>query len=197
MNFILDITPDDGYRMVYQGSPGWIASMTDFWVTGGGMVVVETTMVGYQGYDVDKVPEYVRARNASQFGESIDHWVKLMDAQNNGGYANMWLIGDIKTGEIANYEQGLIYQLLEKKTNGYFFGANAPTILAFATWRAPTPVGATCASRPAPGMCAGRSSSISITARSTPNDRADDAGGYLRSLPGLHQPVIAHDLRAL
>jgi uncharacterized protein CbrC (UPF0167 family) len=127
MNFILDITPDDGYRMVYQGSPGWIASMTDFWVTGGGLVVVETTMVGFEGYDVKKVPEYVRARNACQFGESIDHWVELMDAQNNGGYANMWLIGDIETGEIANYEQGLIYQLLEKKTDGYFFGANVPS----------------------------------------------------------------------
>lgn len=127
MNFILDITPDDGYRLVYQGSPGWIASMTDFWVTGGGLVVAETTMVGYQGYDVKKVPEYVRARNAGQYGESIDSWVKLMDAQNNGGYANMWLIGDIKTGEIANYEQGLIYQLLQKKTDGYFFGDNAPS----------------------------------------------------------------------
>jgi uncharacterized protein CbrC (UPF0167 family) len=127
MNVILDITPDDGYRMVMQTSPGWIASMTDFWVTGGGLVVVETTMVGYEGYDVDKVPEYVRARNAAQYGESIDHWVELMDAQNNGGYANMWLIGDLETGEIANYEQGLIYQLLEKKTDGYFFGDNAPS----------------------------------------------------------------------
>lgn len=126
MNVVLDITPDDGYRMVMQTSPGWIASMTDFWVTGGGLMVVETTMVGYQGYDVTKVPEYVRARNAAQYGESIDHWVTLMDAQNNGGYANMWLIGDIETGEIANYEQGLIYQNLQKKTDGYFFGDNAP-----------------------------------------------------------------------
>ena len=127
MNVILDITPDDGYRIVMQTSPGWIASMTDFWVTGGGLVVVETTMVGYEGYDVDKVPEYVRARNASQYAESIDHWVELMDAQNNGGYANMWLIGDLETGEIANYEQGLIYQNLQKKTDGYFWGDNAPT----------------------------------------------------------------------
>ena len=38
-----------------------------------------------------------------------------MDAQNNGGYANMWLIGDIKTGEIADYEQGLIYQNLQEE----------------------------------------------------------------------------------
>jgi len=125
MNVILDITPSDGHRLVMQTSPGWIASMTDFWVTGGGMVV-ETTMVGYEGYDTSKVPEYGRARNACQFATSIDEWVTLMDTQNNGGYANMWLIGDIKTGEIADYEQGLIYQDLRKKTNGWFFGDNAP-----------------------------------------------------------------------
>jgi hypothetical protein len=126
MNVILDITPTDGHRIVMQTSPGWIASMTDFWVTGGGMVVVETTMVGYEGYDTSKVPEYVRARNACQFATSIDEWVTLMDTQNNGGYANMWLIGDIKTGEIADYEEGLIYQDLQKKTDGWFFGDNAP-----------------------------------------------------------------------
>jgi len=125
MNVILDITPSDGHRLVMQTSPGWIASMTDFWVTGGGMVV-ETTMVGYEGYDTSKVPEYGRARNACQFATSIDEWVTLMDTQNNGGYANMWLIGDIKTGEIADYEQVLIYQDLRKKTNGWFFGDNAP-----------------------------------------------------------------------
>jgi hypothetical protein len=126
MNLILDITPDSGYRMVMQTSPGWIASMTDFWVTGAGLVVVETTMVGYMGYDPTKVPEYVRARTASQYATSIDEWVRLLDAGNNGGYANMWLIGDIKTNEIANYEQGLIYQSFEKKSDGWFFGDNAP-----------------------------------------------------------------------
>ena len=30
--------------------------MTDFWVTGGGLVVVETTIVGFVGYDTTKVP---------------------------------------------------------------------------------------------------------------------------------------------
>lgn len=126
MNIVLDITPAKGQRMVMQTSPGWIASMTDFWVTGGGMVVVETTIVGFVGYDPTKVPEYVRARNAAQYATSIDEWVKLMDAENNGGYANSWLIGDIKTNEIAKYEQGLIYQNLQKKTSGWFFGDNAP-----------------------------------------------------------------------
>ncbi|WP_368911692.1 C45 family autoproteolytic acyltransferase/hydolase [Taklimakanibacter deserti] len=125
-NVIVDITPDKGYRMVMQTSPGWIGSMTDFWVTGGGLVVVETTLVGFVGYDTSKVPEYVRARTASQYASSIDEWVKLVEAQNNGGYANAWLIGDIKSNQIAKYEQGLIYQNLEKKKDGWFFGANVP-----------------------------------------------------------------------
>jgi hypothetical protein len=126
MNLIVDLTPAEGNRLVYQTSPGWIASMTDFWITGGGLVVVETTIVGYEGYDVTKVPEYVRARTACQYATSIDEWVSKLDAQNNGGYANMWLVGDIKTGEIADYEQGLIYQDLRKTFDGWFFGDNAP-----------------------------------------------------------------------
>lgn len=126
MNVIVDITPAKGERMVMQTSPGWIASMTDFWVTGGGLVVVETTIAGFVGYDPKGMPEYVRARTASQYATSIDEWVKLMDAENNGGYANSWLIGDIKTNEIAKYEQGLIYQNFQKKTDGWYFGDNAP-----------------------------------------------------------------------
>jgi hypothetical protein len=124
MNVILDITPDSGYRMVMQTSPGWIASMTDFWVTGAGLVVLETTLAGYQGYDVSKAPEWTRVRVASQYARTLDEWVTMLDAQNNGGYANAWLIGDLNTNEIAKYEQGLLYQSLEKKSDGWYFGAN-------------------------------------------------------------------------
>ncbi|XXY22007.1 C45 family peptidase [Sorangium sp. So ce216] len=126
MNVLLDIAPDKGQRMLMQTCPGWIASMTDFWVTSAGLVVAETTIVGYQGYDVSKVPEYIRARKACQAATNIDEWVKLLDAGNNGGYANMWLLGDIKTNEIASYEQGLKYQNLERKKSGWYFGDNAP-----------------------------------------------------------------------
>ncbi|NIT57753.1 MAG: peptidase C45, partial [Aliifodinibius sp.] len=126
MNIILDITPTQGSRIVMQTSPGWIASMTDFWVTGAGLVVAETSIVGFHDYNVSKTPEYVRARNACQYANNIDEWVELLDANNNGGYANMWLIGDINTNEIANYEQGLKYQSFDKKADGYYFGDNAP-----------------------------------------------------------------------
>jgi len=126
MNVILDITPESGQRMVMQTSPGWIASMTDFWITGAGLVVAETTIVGYFGYDVTKVPEYVRARKACQYAQDIDSWVQFLDAGNNGGYANMWLIGDVRRNEIARYEQGLRYQSFNKKKDGWYFGDNVP-----------------------------------------------------------------------
>jgi hypothetical protein len=125
-NLILDITPDDGYRMVMQTSPGWSASMTDFWITSAGLVAVETTIVGFQDFDPTKIPEYVRARKACQYASNIEQWVDLINTGNNGGYANMWLIGDINTNEIASYEQGLLFQNFQKKSDGWYFGDNAP-----------------------------------------------------------------------
>jgi hypothetical protein len=157
MNVILEVTPSSGQRMVMQTGPGWIASMTDFWVTGAGLVVAETTIVGYSGYDVTKVPEYVRARLACQYGQDIDSWVRLLDAGNNGGYANMWLVGDIRSNEIARYEQGLRYQSFVRKSDGWYFGDNAPE----------DPATTTSASRPARGARAGRRCSRCMPAAST------------------------------
>ena len=45
---------------------------------------------------------------------------------NNGGYANDWLIGDRKTGEIASLELGLKHTPLWRTKDGYFVGANFP-----------------------------------------------------------------------
>jgi len=129
-NVILDLTPEDGNRMVMQTAPGWIASMSDFWLSSAGLAITETTIGGYEGfkgYDETRTPEFCRARVATQYANDIDHWISLMNADNNGGYANSWLIGDIKTGEIARYEEGLLYQSLARKTDGYFWGDNAPT----------------------------------------------------------------------
>jgi hypothetical protein len=46
--------------------------------------------------------------------------------QNNGGYANDWLIGDNKTGEIALFELGLKEHSVRRTKDGYFVGANFP-----------------------------------------------------------------------
>ncbi len=124
-NVCFDITPDKGNRFVMQGIPCYIASMTDFCVTSAGLGVTETTLAGFVGYDPDGVPEYVRARDAVQFSNSIDEFVERINKGNNGGYANIWLVVDNNTNEIARYEEGLRYQQLKRSTDGFFFGCNA------------------------------------------------------------------------
>jgi hypothetical protein len=43
---------------------------------------------------------------------------------NNGGYANDWLLGDNKTGEIAQFENGLKANRVWKSKDGVFVGSN-------------------------------------------------------------------------
>lgn len=123
-NVLLDLTPSSGQRIVMQTAPGLIASMTDFFVTGAGLIVSETTIVNFAGYRDSGMPEYVRARNASQYATTIEEWVAAFALDNNGGYANSWLLGDVKTSTIAEYESGLLYSRLLTRTDGFFYGDN-------------------------------------------------------------------------
>lgn len=125
-NLLLDLTPTEGSRMVMQSVPGYVGSFTDFWVAESGLVVTETTIGSYAGYDPKRAPEYVRSRIATQYAKTIDEWVEMLNKDNNGGYANSWLVGDANTNEVARYEEGLIYQNLAKTKDGSYFGDNAP-----------------------------------------------------------------------
>lgn len=125
-NVCKSVNQDSGNSFIMQAyGPCAIASMTDFYVTSAGLGVVETTLAGFHGYADDGMPEWVRIRNAVQQTGNIDDFVKVLNDKNNGGYANAWLIADNNTGEIARYEEGLLFQSLEKKTDGCFFGCNA------------------------------------------------------------------------
>jgi hypothetical protein len=125
-NIILDIVPGKGNRIIMDALPGLIHSGDDFNINSAGLIVTETTISAFHGFDTAGVAEFVRARKAIQYGSSIDEWVDIMKENNNGGYANDWLIGDNKTGEIARLELGLKNQFLERSTDGYFVGANFP-----------------------------------------------------------------------
>ena len=57
-----------------QGSPGWIHSGTDFFLTDAGLVGSETTISGFSGFDEKGVPEFVRMRRATQDAATIDEW---------------------------------------------------------------------------------------------------------------------------
>jgi len=125
-NLILDIQPDEGHRIFMQSVPGYIHSMADFFVTDAGIMGTETTIGGFGDYDPNEVPEFFRVRKAMQYADDLDQLVKMMEKKNNGGYANSWLLADANTGEIMRLELGLNYQNVERKTDGYFVGFNAP-----------------------------------------------------------------------
>ena len=125
-NMVLDIKPASGHRMFMQSVPGFIDSMTDFFVTEAGLMGTETTIGGFSLYDPNEVPEFVRVRKAMQYANTLNEFASFMEKQNNGGYANSWLLGDINTGEIMRLELGLKYQSIQRKKDGYFIGFNAP-----------------------------------------------------------------------
>lgn len=124
---IFDIVPRNGYRILMDGFPGVITSDDDFGVNSAGLMVTETTMAGFHGWDPNGKPEFVRARKAMQYAASIDDYVKIMVDGNNGGYANDWLLGDRKTGEIARFEVGLKHWKVWRTKDGYYSGANFPS----------------------------------------------------------------------
>jgi Phospholipase B len=126
-NIMFDIVPQSGYRMLMDGFPGVIASDDDFGVNSGGLMISETTIGYFHGWDPNGKAEFVRARKAMQYAASIDDYVKIMLDGNNGGYANDWLLGDRKTGEIARFELGLKHTNVWRTKDGYFSGANFPS----------------------------------------------------------------------
>jgi phospholipase B-like protein len=121
-----DVTPSRGYHFIMDGLPGLIHSGDDFAINSAGIVITETTITGFHGFDTNGIPEFVRARKAMQYSSSIDDVAKIFKEGNNGGYANDWLIADTRKGEIASLELGLKNVTLERKTDGYFVGSNFP-----------------------------------------------------------------------
>jgi len=125
-NVIFDIRPAAGHRILMDGMPGLIHSGDDFGINSAGLVITETTITGFQGFDPAGVPEFARARKAMQYAATIDDFDRIMREGNNGGYANAWLVADVNTGEIARLELGLKNVTLERTRDGYFAGANFP-----------------------------------------------------------------------
>ena len=126
-NIIFDIVPQQGNHILMDGFPGAIASDDDFGINSAGMIISETTISNFHGFDPNGKPEFVRARKAMQYAGSIDEYVQIMLDGNNGGYANDWLLGDRKTGEIARFELGLKHHRLWRTKDGYYSGANFPS----------------------------------------------------------------------
>jgi hypothetical protein len=121
---IFDILPQHGQRILMDGFPGVITSDDDFGVNAAGIMITETTIAQFEGWDPSGKPEFMRSRKALQYAESIDDYVRIIKEGNNGGYANDWLIGDRKTGEIAYLELGLKNTPMWRTKDGYFVSSN-------------------------------------------------------------------------
>src|ERR1043165_9559746 len=125
-NIIFDIKPTSGNRILMDGLPGVIVSDDDFGINSAGIMITETTITGFSLFDPTGSPEFFRARKALQYSYSIVDYVRIMLDQNNGGYANDWLVGDNKTGEIALFELGLKEHSVRRTKDGYYVGSNFP-----------------------------------------------------------------------
>lgn len=125
-NVIMDITPTRGHRFVMDTLPGMVHSTTDWFINDAGIIITETTISWFEGFDPKGIPEFARARHAAQFSESIDDVYRIFLKGNNGAYANTWLIGDTKTNEIAKLELGLKNAVLHRSTQGAYYGSNFP-----------------------------------------------------------------------
>lgn len=125
-NIMIDLKPAAGHRILMDSFPGFIHSGDDFYVSDAGLIVTETTISDFKGFDAGGLPEFYRVRKAVQYASSIDDWLKVMVDHPNGGYANDWLIGDRKTGEIARLENGIKNNIVERTKDGYLVGSNFP-----------------------------------------------------------------------
>src|SRR5205085_8163725 len=126
-NVIADIVPEKGNRMLMDCMPGFIHSGDDFVITSDGILITETTITQFKGFDTTGIPEFDRARKSAQYANSIDEVIKYFVTGNNGGYANDWLIGDTKTNEVAKLELGLKDYRVWRSKDTAMIGSNFPS----------------------------------------------------------------------
>jgi hypothetical protein len=130
-NVILRIEPEagDGFAMVMQTTPGGVWSMTDFFVTGAGIVGSETTIRGFNAFRL-RDPICCRIRECMQYGKTLEEYAERLQKRNSGDYACSWMFGDIRGRggggpRIMRVELGLNYVNVETTRDGVFLGFNS------------------------------------------------------------------------
>jgi len=126
-NVIADIVPEKGNHILMDCMPGFIHSGDDFLITSNGLLITETTITQFKGFDTTAIPEFQRARKSAQYANSIDDVIRIFVTGNNGGYANDWLIGDTKTNEVAKLELGLKDYRVWRSKDTAIIGSNFPS----------------------------------------------------------------------
>jgi hypothetical protein len=120
-NIWLDIKPSKGHRVLMQSFPGGIHSGMDYYLNDAGLLVCETT-IGQTRFNGKGAPLASRIRQAVQYADTIDKAADILLKDNNGLYTNEWLLGDIKTNEIAMLELGTHMTRLRRSSKDEWFG---------------------------------------------------------------------------
>jgi hypothetical protein len=125
-NVLLRIEPEegDGYAMVMQSMPGGVCSMTDFFVTGAGIIGAETTIRGFNAFRL-RDPICCRIRECMQYGKTLEDYAERLQKRNSGDYACSWMFGDTRNNRIMRVELGLNYVNVETTRDGVFLGFNS------------------------------------------------------------------------
>jgi hypothetical protein len=125
-NILLRIEPEvgDGHTMVMQSMPGGVFSMTDFFVTSAGIIGSETTIRGFNAFEL-RDPICCRIRECMQYGNTLEEYAERLQKRNSGDYACSWMFGDINQNRIMRVELGLNYVNVEITKNGVFIGFNS------------------------------------------------------------------------
>lgn len=116
--------------ILMQTFPGGIFSSTDFFNTSFGFIGTETTIGGFDSFEL-KAPICFRARKAMQYGKTLEDYETFLCENNSGDYACTWFIGRVKKTEsdpvekIMRLELGRRFVNKEIISNGYFIGFNA------------------------------------------------------------------------
>ncbi|HLX61542.1 MAG TPA: C45 family autoproteolytic acyltransferase/hydrolase [Planctomycetota bacterium] len=120
-NVWIDLKPSKGHRILMQTVPGGIQSGLDYYITDAGLLCSETT-IAQTRYDINGAALTSQIRKALQYSDSIDTLVAALLQSGNGLYANEWLIGDIKTNEIAMFELGTKKSKLYRSSKNEWYG---------------------------------------------------------------------------
>ena len=127
LNIILKVTPSQGQEFTMQTSPGYIASSADWFICANGIIGCETTITQFKKEPNFKTgtPYFCRIRQAMQYANTLDDYIKTMTEHNSGDYACSWLFGDTRTDEIMQLELGLDVYSVNRTQDGVYYGANS------------------------------------------------------------------------
>ena len=125
MNIVMYLKPDRGIHFAMQMSPGYISSISDWFICESGIIGCETT-IAYINYKPSfGKPAFCRIRQAMQYATSLDQYVEIMLDGNAGDYACSWQFGNVNTGEIMLLELGQEKYNVQRTMNGVYYGMNS------------------------------------------------------------------------